>query len=194
MPSRSVPPVDVRASRIGPQAGRAAPRGAATARRGRRWPWRGGRLWTDRPRFPGRVRLVRTPSRGPGRGRGGLSTQRPADGPPPRRRPPDAPALQPTAALVAARCLSRLGRPDQAEAHYQKAAPLDLEDLHIRALGLVVNNRREPAILAYREILETPARRRAGLEPDGRRPDLGEPLGRGPRGIRTLDRDPRRAG
>ncbi len=57
------------------------------------------------------------------------------------------------AALVAARCLSRLGRLDQAESHYQKAVPLDLEDLHIRALGLVVNNRREPAILAYRELL-----------------------------------------
>ena len=58
-------------------------------------------------------------------------------------------------ALVAARCLSRLGRPDQAEAHYQKAAPLDLDDRHIRALAFVVSNRREPAIGAYREILES---------------------------------------
>jgi tetratricopeptide (TPR) repeat protein len=58
------------------------------------------------------------------------------------------------AALLAARCLSRLGQPDQAEIHYRKAGHLDFEDQHIRAFGLVVNNRREPAILAYREILE----------------------------------------
>jgi tetratricopeptide (TPR) repeat protein len=58
------------------------------------------------------------------------------------------------AAAVAARCLSRLGRPDQAEEFYRKAAPLDLEDLHIRAYALVLANRREPAIRAYREILD----------------------------------------
>ncbi len=58
------------------------------------------------------------------------------------------------AALMAARCLSRLGQPDRAETHYKKAGHLDFEDLHIRAFGLVVNNRREPAIQAYREILE----------------------------------------
>jgi len=58
------------------------------------------------------------------------------------------------AALLAARCLSRLGQPDQAETHYRKAGHLDFEDQHIRAFGLVVNNRREPAIQAYREILE----------------------------------------
>ena len=56
--------------------------------------------------------------------------------------------------MLAARCLSRLGQLDQAEPLFQKAVPLDLEDQHIRAFGLVVNNRREPAILAYREILE----------------------------------------
>jgi tetratricopeptide (TPR) repeat protein len=59
-----------------------------------------------------------------------------------------------SAARLAARCLSQLGRPDQAEAYYEKAAPLELEDRHIRALALVVNNRREPAIRAYREILK----------------------------------------
>jgi tetratricopeptide (TPR) repeat protein len=58
------------------------------------------------------------------------------------------------AALLAARCLSRLGQPDQAEPHYRKAGHLDFEDQHIRAFGLVVNNRREPAIQAFREILE----------------------------------------
>jgi tetratricopeptide (TPR) repeat protein len=62
------------------------------------------------------------------------------------------------AALLAARCLSRLGRPDQAEECYRKAGPLEVEDLHVRAFALVLANRREPAIRAYREIL-------------GRRPD-----------------------
>jgi tetratricopeptide (TPR) repeat protein len=57
------------------------------------------------------------------------------------------------AALLAARSLSRLGRPDQAEPYYQQAGSLDFEDRHIRAYALVVNNRREPAIQAYREIL-----------------------------------------
>jgi tetratricopeptide (TPR) repeat protein len=50
--------------------------------------------------------------------------------------------------------LSRLGRLEQAEAYYHKAAPLDLVDRHIRAYALVVNNRREAAIRAYREMLE----------------------------------------
>jgi tetratricopeptide (TPR) repeat protein len=58
------------------------------------------------------------------------------------------------AALLAARCLSRLGRPDEAEEFYRKAAPLDVDDLHIRAYALVLANRREPAIRAYREILD----------------------------------------
>jgi tetratricopeptide (TPR) repeat protein len=57
------------------------------------------------------------------------------------------------AALLAARCFSRLGRPDEAEPYYVKAGPLALEDRHIRAYALVVNNRREPAIRAYQEIL-----------------------------------------
>jgi tetratricopeptide (TPR) repeat protein len=58
-----------------------------------------------------------------------------------------------SAALLAARCLSRLGRPDQAEPYYQKAAPLDYQDEHIRAFALVLENRREPAIRAYQAIL-----------------------------------------
>ncbi len=58
------------------------------------------------------------------------------------------------AALLAARCLSRLGRPDEAEEFYRKAGPLDVEDQHIRAYALVLANRREPAIRAYREILD----------------------------------------
>jgi tetratricopeptide (TPR) repeat protein len=57
------------------------------------------------------------------------------------------------AALVAARCFSRLGQPDQAERYYQKAGPLSVEDQHVRALALVTSNRREPAIQAYQEIL-----------------------------------------
>ena len=49
--------------------------------------------------------------------------------------------------------VARLGQPDEAEPYFQRAGSLDLEDRHIRALALVVNNRREPAIQAYREIL-----------------------------------------
>jgi tetratricopeptide (TPR) repeat protein len=58
------------------------------------------------------------------------------------------------ATLLATRCLSRLGRPDQAEPYYQKVGTLDLEDQHIRAYALVLSNRREPAIQAFREILK----------------------------------------
>jgi tetratricopeptide (TPR) repeat protein len=56
--------------------------------------------------------------------------------------------------LLAARCLSRLGRPDQAEPLYEKAGTLDLDDQHIRAYALVLSNRRESAIRAYKRILE----------------------------------------
>lgn len=58
------------------------------------------------------------------------------------------------AALLAARCLSRLGQTDQAETHFHRAGHLNFEDQHFRAFGLLVNNRRGPAIQAYREILE----------------------------------------
>jgi tetratricopeptide (TPR) repeat protein len=57
------------------------------------------------------------------------------------------------AAILLARCLSRLGRPKEAEPYYQKACPLGLEDRHIRAYAFVVSNARDPAILAYQEIL-----------------------------------------
>ena len=57
------------------------------------------------------------------------------------------------AALLAARSLSRLSLPDEAEPYYQQAGSLDIEDRHIRAFALLVNNRRDPAIQAYREIL-----------------------------------------
>jgi len=60
-----------------------------------------------------------------------------------------------SAAVLAARCLSRLGQPDQAEPLYQKAGSLDHEDRHIRAYALVLSNRRQPAIRAYQEILES---------------------------------------
>jgi tetratricopeptide (TPR) repeat protein len=59
-----------------------------------------------------------------------------------------------SAALLAARSLSRLGQPDRAEDFYRKARPLDVEDLHLRASALVLANRRELAIRAYREILD----------------------------------------
>ena len=58
------------------------------------------------------------------------------------------------ASVLAARCLSRLGQPDRAEALYQQAGDLSLEDQHVRAFGLLVNNRREAAIQAYRAIAE----------------------------------------
>ncbi len=57
------------------------------------------------------------------------------------------------AAILVARCLSRLGRPKEAEPYYQKASPLGLEDRHIRAYAFVLSNARDPAILAYQEIL-----------------------------------------
>ena len=55
--------------------------------------------------------------------------------------------------LVAARSLSRLGRPLEAEPCYQMAWPLDHEDSHTRAYALVLNNLRGPAVLAYQELL-----------------------------------------
>jgi tetratricopeptide (TPR) repeat protein len=57
------------------------------------------------------------------------------------------------ATLVAARCLSRLGKPQEAEDYYQKAWPLDREDSHIRAFAWVVNNSRETAIRNYQALL-----------------------------------------
>jgi tetratricopeptide (TPR) repeat protein len=57
------------------------------------------------------------------------------------------------AALLAARCFSRLDYADAAEPYYQKAGPLDLNDLQIRAYGLVRGNHRGRAIEAYEQIL-----------------------------------------
>jgi tetratricopeptide (TPR) repeat protein len=57
------------------------------------------------------------------------------------------------AALLAARCLSRLDYADAAEPYYRRAGPLDLGDLQIRAYGLVRGNHRQRAIEAYEQIL-----------------------------------------
>ena len=55
---------------------------------------------------------------------------------------------------IAACCLSRLDQPDEAEIEYKAARPLDLDDQHVRAFGLVKGNRRDDAIQAYSEILK----------------------------------------
>jgi tetratricopeptide (TPR) repeat protein len=57
------------------------------------------------------------------------------------------------AALLAARCLSRLDYADQAEPYYGRAGRLSLQDQQIRAYGLVRGPHPERAIPAYREIL-----------------------------------------
>src|SRR5262245_24794077 len=46
------------------------------------------------------------------------------------------------AARVAALCLSRLDFADAAEPYYRRAGDLDLDDLHVRAYGLVRGNHR----------------------------------------------------
>ena len=60
-----------------------------------------------------------------------------------------------SAALDAARCLSRLDRADWAEPYYQRVGldRLDLVDLHVRALALFRANRRDAAVTAYNAIL-----------------------------------------
>src|SRR5262249_23205349 len=57
------------------------------------------------------------------------------------------------AALLAARCLSRLDSADQAEPYFGRAGRLSLQDQQIRAYGLVRGAHPERAIPAYREIL-----------------------------------------
>ena len=57
------------------------------------------------------------------------------------------------AALLAARCLSRLDFAEQAEPYYRRAGALSLQDQQIRAFGLVRGPHPERAIPAYREIL-----------------------------------------
>ena len=69
--------------------------------------------------------------------------------------------------------------PTGPRSYYQKAGPsrLDVEDLHIRAYALVLNNRREPAIQAYREILERRPDDVLALSRMAARLDLGELAG-----------------
>jgi tetratricopeptide (TPR) repeat protein len=57
------------------------------------------------------------------------------------------------AARLAARCLSRLDRPDEAEPYYRRSGPVDAADANIRAYAIERANLREPAIAAYRDIL-----------------------------------------
>ncbi len=57
------------------------------------------------------------------------------------------------AALLVARCLSQLDFADAAEPYYKRAGELDLNDLQIRAFGLVRGNHRQRAIQAYEQIL-----------------------------------------
>ncbi len=57
------------------------------------------------------------------------------------------------AALLAARCLSRLDFPDGAEPYYQRAGLLSRDDLLLRAYAILRSNQRDKAIAAYREIL-----------------------------------------
>ncbi|MFO0890859.1 MAG: tetratricopeptide repeat protein [Isosphaeraceae bacterium] len=57
------------------------------------------------------------------------------------------------AALLAARCFSRLDYPELAEPYYRRSGPLSLDDLQVRAFGLVRGNHRRDAITAYEEIL-----------------------------------------
>lgn len=58
-----------------------------------------------------------------------------------------------SAALVAARCLSRLDFAEAAEPYYRRAGELDLNDQQIRAYGLVRGNHRQKAVEAYEQIL-----------------------------------------
>jgi tetratricopeptide (TPR) repeat protein len=57
------------------------------------------------------------------------------------------------AALLAARCLSRLDYAPEAEAYYRRAGRLTLNDMQIRAYGLARGPNPQDAIPAYREIL-----------------------------------------
>lgn len=57
------------------------------------------------------------------------------------------------AALLAARCLSRLDRSEAAEPYYERAGRLSLADLQLRAYGIVRGPHPEKALAAYDEIL-----------------------------------------
>lgn len=58
------------------------------------------------------------------------------------------------AALIAARCLSRLDHPDLAEPYYLRAGTLSRNDLHLRAYAILRSNQRDRAIDAYHALLE----------------------------------------
>jgi tetratricopeptide (TPR) repeat protein len=58
------------------------------------------------------------------------------------------------AALLAARCLSRLDYADQAEPYFGRAGTLSLGDLQIRAYGMVRGPHPERAIPVFQEILD----------------------------------------
>jgi tetratricopeptide (TPR) repeat protein len=59
------------------------------------------------------------------------------------------------AALLVARCLSRLDYADQAEPYFKRAGRLELSDAQLRAYGLARGAHPERAIQAYHEILES---------------------------------------
>ena len=66
-----------------------------------------------------------------------------------RRWPEDRSAL-----LLAARSLSRMGRPDRAESLYRRAGDLTREDRHIRAAAFLDLRRHDEAAALYREIVD----------------------------------------
>ena len=57
------------------------------------------------------------------------------------------------ASLMAARCLTRLGQPIEAEEFYQRAGPLEIDDMQNRAEGLVRGHEPRLAAEIYEEIL-----------------------------------------
>ena len=59
-----------------------------------------------------------------------------------------------TAALIAARCSSRLDYPDLAETYWRRTGPLGLEDSLVHAHAIHRSNDREGAIAAFRSITE----------------------------------------
>jgi tetratricopeptide (TPR) repeat protein len=57
------------------------------------------------------------------------------------------------ASLTAARCLTRMGRPVEAEPYYRRAGTLGPDDLQARAYGLVQSGDVEGAVRVYEELL-----------------------------------------
>ena len=56
--------------------------------------------------------------------------------------------------VLAARCLTRLGQGREAEVYYQRAGPLDLEDMQAGAVGLLQVDQPKPALAVYQDILK----------------------------------------